>query len=171
MSDLTSKLESILFISGDPIRIQRLCFLLVPAREEDIRQVIEALGKMYESRGIRIVLKDEKVQMVSAPEHAGLVDELVKSYLSEELTPAALETLACVAYREPVTKADIDDLRGVNSVISLRALMMRGLVEKGRGDTYRTSIDFLKKLGIEKVTDLPYYEELQKNPPREGGAA
>ncbi|MBI3685080.1 SMC-Scp complex subunit ScpB [Candidatus Azambacteria bacterium] len=171
MSDLTSKIESILFISGDAVHMRRLRQLLPDAPEEQIREAVAALAREYQKRGVRVFMKDDRVQMVTAPENAGLVDALVKSHLTEELTPAALETLSCVAYREPITKAEIDDIRGVNSIFSLRALMMRGLVKKSKDDAYRVTIDFLKKLGIENISDLPDYEELRGQHTPSGGAA
>ncbi len=157
---LKSQIESVLFVSGDAVSIRRLKQLFPAAGEEEIRSAVEALQEEYRARGVRVAAKDDRVQMVSAPEHAALVGLFVKSHLSEELTPAALETLACVAYREPIAKVEVDELRGVNSVFSLRSLMMRGLVEKTKDETYRVTLDFLKKLGLERVSDLPDYEKL-----------
>src|SRR3990172_10396942 len=158
MSDLKSKIESILFISGDALSIKQIKRALGEEVDNDkIKKALEDLGKEYQDRGIRIFSKEDKIQMVTAPENATIIEKLVKSQLTEELTPAALETLACIAYKEPITKAVIDELRGVNSVFSLRALMMRGLIEK-HDNHYRVTIDFLKKLGIERISDLPQYD-------------
>lgn len=171
MSDLKSKIESLLFVSGDAMHMQKLHQLFPDAKEEEVEDAVFALQEAYKGRGVRVIRKDEKIQMVSAPENGALVEMLVKSSITEELTPAAIETLACVAYREPITKEEIDDLRGVNSIFSLRALAIRGLIEKTKDGAYRVTIDFVKKLGIEKITDLPEYETIGGLHTVGGGAA
>ena len=172
MSDLKSKIESILFISGDALSIKQIKRALGEEVDNDkIKKALEDLGKEYQNRGIRIFSKEDKIQMVTAPENATIIEKLVKSQLTEELTPAALETLACIAYKEPISKIEIDELRGLNSIFSLRSLMIRGLIEKiacrpetgEKADCFKTTLDFLKKLGIEKVTDLPKYEQTAEN--------
>lgn len=170
MENLKSKIESLLFICGDEISIKDIQKNIDNASEESIRQAIELLARDYRGRGVRIMMKDDKIQMVSAPENAEIISKLLKSQLTEQLSQAALETLACIAYREPISKIEIDELRSVNSIFSLRNLNIRGLIEKTsppeNGNQkliyYKTTLDFLKKLGIEKVGDLPYYEELSK---------
>lgn len=163
MNTLKAKIESLLFVIGEETTIAKIQKALGDdVSPDDVRAGIEALRDDYRERGIRIVIKDDAVQMVSAPEHAEIIQTLVKSQLDEELTPAALETLACIAYREPITKVAIDELRGVNSVFSLRSLLMRGLIEK-HDDHYRVTVDFLKKMGLEKIADLPQYDTLSKN--------
>ena len=170
MSVIASKIEAILFVSGEEMSVQKIQKALGgKSAEEEIVAQIETLQEIYQGKGIRIIMKDGKVQMVSAPEHAEVIHALVKSHLTEELTPAALETLACIAYREPIAKQEIDELRGVNSIFSLRSLLMRGLIEKtkkgndARTEYYRVTLDFLKKLGVEKVTNLPDYDIFSKN--------
>lgn len=170
MLTLASQIEAILFVSGEEMSVHKIQKTLGgDITEEAIVAEIEQLQKTYQGKGVRILMKDGKVQMVSAPEHAEVIHALVKSHLTEELTPAALETLACIAYREPIAKQEIDELRGVNSIFSLRALLMRGLIEKtkkeddARTEYYRVTLDLLKKLGIEKITDLPDYGVFSKN--------
>lgn len=170
MLDIPSKIEAILFVSGEEMNIQKIRKALGgDITEEEILRQIGKLQEAYQGKGIRIIMKDGNVQMVSAPELAEVIHTLVKSHLTEELTPAALETLACIAYREPIAKQEIDELRGVNSIFSLRSLLMRGLIEKtkkendARTEYYRVTLDFLKKLGIEKITDLPEYDVFSKD--------
>lgn len=170
MSSITSKIEAILFVSGDEISIDALQKALGEnITEEEILAQLSVLQEAYRGKGVRIIMKDGKAQMVSAPEYAEIIQAFVKSHLTEELTPAALETLACIAYREPIAKQEIDELRGVNSIFSLRSLLMRGLIEKtkkeddARTDHYRVTLDFLKKLGVEKITDLPEYDVFSKH--------
>lgn len=174
MEPLSSRIESLLFVSGDPLTVAKIKRALgEDVSEEEITLCIKALQKEYAHRGVHILEKDGAVQMASSPHNAPLIESFVKSQLAEELTPAALETLACIAYKEPISKVEIDELRGVNSIFSLRSLLMRGLIEKTKmkgkeGDEhaviyYRTTLDFLKKLGIEKVNELPQYDELSQH--------
>lgn len=174
MNDLKSKIESLLFVAGDEMSLKDIKKALGEnVSPKDIENAVEILAGDYRGRGVRIIRKDDKIQMVSAPENAEIIAQLLKSHLSEQLTPAALETLACVSYREPISKMEIDELRGVNSIFSLRNLSIRGLIEKtdppANGNPkltyYKTTLDFLKKLGIEKVSDLPHYGELSNEQP------
>jgi len=167
MENIRSKIESVLFVSGDSMSLKKMSKIL-GLSEADVKKEVEGLKEDYKDKGINILEKDAKVQMVSSPKNSELIEILVESSLSEELTPAALETLAVISYKEPILRQDIDEIRGVNSVFSLRTLMMRGLIDKYQGgedkkDTfYRTTLDFLKKLGISKVSELPQYDELSK---------
>ncbi|MCR4323000.1 MAG: SMC-Scp complex subunit ScpB [Candidatus Azambacteria bacterium] len=170
MSMTASKIEAILFVSGEEMSVQKIQKALGnDISEEEVVEQIKKLQEAYQGRGVRIISKDGRVQMVSAPEYAEVIHALVRSHLTEELTPAALETLACIAYREPIAKQEIDELRGVNSIFSLRSLLMRGLIEKTKKNDdaqmnyYRVTLDFLKKLGVEKITDLPDYDVFSKN--------
>lgn len=170
MPSIASKIEAILFVSGEEMSLQKIMKALGgDISKEEILAHINALQEAYQGKGIRIIMKDERAQMVSAPEYAEIIQVLVRSHLADELTPATRETLACIAYREPIAKQEIDELRGVNSIFSLRSLLMRGLIEKTKkGDDasieyYRVTLDFLKKLGIETITDLPDYDVFSKN--------
>jgi segregation and condensation protein B len=167
MEDLKSKIESILFVFGDPVGFRKIAKIL-GISEKEIKKEVGELQEDYKNKGINILEKDGKVQMVSSPKNSDIIKGLVESSLSEELTPAALETLAVISYKEPILRQEIDEIRGVNSVFSLRTLMMKGLIEKyqHKGEkkdvSYRTTLDFLKKLGILKVSELPQYDELSK---------
>lgn len=167
MVNLKSKIESILFIYGDPVSFKKMAKIL-NVKESEVKDCIEELKKEYEKRGIAIFEKDGYAQMTTSPQNADIVKDLVESTLSEELTPAALETLSVVAYKEPISTQEINELRGVNSVLSLRTLLMKGLIEKNQSNDekkttfYKTTLDFLKKLGISKVSELPKYDELSK---------
>lgn len=167
MSNLNQKIESILFISGDSISLRKIAKIL-NVKEAEAKDAVEELKKEYEKRGIVILEKDGDIQMATSPENADVARSLVESALSEELTPAALETLSVVAYKEPISIQEINELRGVNSILSLRTLLMRGLIEKYQSNDekktiyYKTTLDFLKKLGISKTSELPKYDELSK---------
>jgi len=163
-----SILESMLFISGEPMsfkKISKYTSIEVP----DLQNSAEELAKKYneEGRGLRILIKDGDVQMVTAGENSKYVESFMKADIEGELSRAALEVLSVVAYRGPIPRSKIEEIRGVNCSFTLRHLLIRGLVERidnpsdARTYLYRISFDFLKKLGVEKVEDLPRFGELK----------
>lgn len=158
-------IENILFISGEPISIKKLAQIL-DAEEKDIASAILELKKEKdETGGLKIIEKDGRAQMVTAPEAGNYIEKFIGGNLKEDLSEAALETLAAISYLGPVSKYEIEDLRGVNCAFTLRNLLIRGLVEKSESPSnnritlYKTSFDFLKKMGVEKESDLPDYEK------------
>ncbi len=120
-------------------------------------------------RGIVILKKEQEVQMATDPDQASIVDRLVKSEIQENLSKAGLEVLSIIAYRGPITRVEVEAIRGVNCSYTVRSLMMRGLLERiespsdNRGYLYKISFDFLKKLGIDSIEKLPDYETLSKD--------
>lgn len=167
-SKLKSIIESVLFVSGAPISIKKIS-KIIKVKNSEIEKAVEALSDNYkeENRGICILRKEDKIQLVSTPSNSEYVGKFTKSNLQEDLSPASLETLAVVSYRGPITRFGIEEIRGVNSSFILRNLLIRGLIERTenpndtRSYLYKISFDFLKKLGIEKIEDLPDYEELK----------
>jgi len=162
---LKSILESMLFSIGEPVLIEKLARTL--GKDEDlIKKTIEILENNYkkEERGLRIIRKENKIQLVSAPQNSQYVEKLIKNDLNQELGPASLETLAIVAYKGPVSRAEIEKIRGVNCSLILRNLLIRGLIERQekpqniRFYLYEISFDFLKRLGLSSVNDLPDYK-------------
>ena len=123
---------------------------------------------MNKKIGLRIISKGDRIQMVSSPKNSKYIEKLIKQDLQKELTPASLETLAIVAYKEPITRAEIDEIRGVNSSFMLRNLLIRGLIERrenpkdARSYVYEISFNFLKKLGLKSKKELPEYKKLSK---------
>ena len=165
--NLSSILESILFVHGEPLDLERLAAIAEKPADE-VRAALGQLAQGYEDRGLVLVEKDGAYQLASRPAAAPYVEKLVKGEFSEELSRAALETITVVAYKGPLTRAEIEYIRGVNSSFTLRSLLMRGLVERvenpkdARSYVYQVSIDFLKHLGISRIEDLPEYEALTK---------
>jgi len=167
--NLKSVVESILFSIGEPISIEKLAKTL--EKDKDlIKNTVQELEKDYEAenRGLRILIKNEAIQLASAPKNSHHIEKLIKDELQEELTPASLEALAIIAYKGPLTRAEIEEIRGVNSNFILRNLLIRGLVErKGhpedtRAYIYEISFNFLRKLGLKSVEELPDYKKLNK---------
>jgi segregation and condensation protein B len=121
------------------------------------------------SRGFIIIRKEDEIQLATNPENAEIISDLVKSEIQENLSKASLEVLSIVAYRGPVTRAEVEAIRGVNCSFTLRALLMRGLLERldnpkdNRSYIYKISFDFLKKLGLESANKLPDFEKLSKD--------
>ena len=107
--------------------------------------------------------------MATNPENASVIDQLIKSEIQENLSKAALEVLAIISYRGPITRVEIEAIRGVNCSFTVRSLMMRGLLERienpkdNRGYLYKISFDFLRKLGVDSIEKLPDYEMLSKD--------
>ena len=165
ISQLTILVESLLFVAPEPVKVSSLAAAL----DESPERVEEALQQMAASqmeRGLRVQRQGERVQLVTPPEAAACIERFLGLDLTTRLTPAALEALAVIAYKQPVTRAQIDELRGVSSDGVLRTLLHRGLVEQGeRLDTagrpfhYRTTFDFLQHFGLQSLDDLPPLED------------
>ncbi|MGD8821270.1 MAG: SMC-Scp complex subunit ScpB [Anaerolineae bacterium] len=157
-------LESLLFVADEAVPVDRLATIL----EIDLPEVEGALVELqqeYQTRGLRIQQKRQRVQIVTAPEASPYIQRFLGLELTGRLSPAALETLAIVAYRQPVTRAQIEDIRGVNSDSVLRTLVNRGLIEEvgrleqaGRPIIYGTTFEFLQQFGLSRLDDLPPLE-------------
>lgn len=163
MESLKAKIESILFLEGAPISLEKLA-KLIGEKKTRIEEALVELRSDYQKRGIRLLSNNDEWQFATSPENATILDSLVKSEFSEELSKAALETLSVIAYKGPLTRSEIEYIRGVNSSFSIRNLMLRGLIERienpkdARSYLYRISMEFLKYLGLEKREDLPQWE-------------
>jgi len=169
MAKLKSKIESLLFISAKPMAAKQLADLTGKPVAE-VKAAGEELVKNYQAGGggIRIIKNSNKYQMVSAPENASLVRDFIKDETSGELTRPSLEALTIIAYRGPISKLDLDRIRGVNCALILRNLLLRGLVEARQDKTkndiyYNVSFDFIRFLGISDVKELPDYEKLSQD--------
>ncbi len=161
----TLLVESLLFVADEPVPVERLATVL-EVEIEQVETALDDLAHLYDGRGIRIQRTGQRAQMVTAPESAGYVRRFLGLDLSSKLTPAALETLAIVAYRQPVTRAQIESIRGVNSDSVLRTLINRGLIEEqgrleqaGRPIVYGTTFEFLQQFGLLSLDQLPPLED------------
>lgn len=169
-NNLKSRLESLLFVSGKPVGYKKLAGILKIEKTQEVADLLNELNAEYQSnqRGFRIVFKSDSAQLASAPENADSVQKLVTSELQDELSKAALETLAIIAYRGPISRSEIEMIRGVNCIYILRSLLIRGLITKKssqedlRLSVYEASMDLLKHLGLSSVKDMPNYEQLSE---------
>lgn len=169
MAELTSALEAILFASGESIPAARLS-LVLGADEEEILRCARELAQGYESRGsgIRLLRLDDKLQLCSAPEYAPYIAKALEQRKPAQLSQSALEALAIVAYFQPVTRAYIDQVRGVDSSYTVGSLAERGLIEvcgrldvPGRPALYRTTDAFLRTMGVSALEELPPLPEVK----------
>lgn len=163
MTALKSKLESVLLTAGEPIAVQKLA-KVIGEKPSVVHAALEELRAEYGGRGIRLVSTDELWQFGTAPENSGTVEKFVKSEFGEELSRAAIETIAIIAYKGPITRAEIEYIRGVNSSFTLHNLLLRGLVDHienprdARSYLYSINAEFLKYLGLLRREDLPQWD-------------
>lgn len=163
MFDISSAIEAILFTSGDSVPIARLS-LILGAYEGEIEHAAAVLAEKYENegRGMRILKLEDKLQMCSAPEYAPFITKALEQRKPPMLSQSALEALAIVAYFQPVTRAYIDQVRGVDSSYTVGILLERGLIEPcgkldvpGRPSIFKTTDVFLRTMGISELSQLP----------------
>lgn len=168
MIDISSALEAILFAAGDSVPAARLS-LILNVDEEEIFRLGSELAEKYEreQRGIRVLRLGAKLQMCSAPEYAPFISKTLEQRRPPMLSQPALETLAVVAYFQPVTRAYIDQVRGVDSSYTVSVLAERGLIEvcgrlevPGRPSVFRTTEVFLRTMGISELSQLPPLPDL-----------
>jgi len=163
LNELESALESVLFASGEPVPVERLCLGL-----EVDRPTLDAVAQnlmdqyKYERRGIRIVRMDTSYQMCSAPEYAPHIRKILESRKPPKLSQSALEVLAVIAYYQPVTRAYVDQVRGVDSSYTVGLLLERDLIEEagrlavpGRPTLFRTTKNFLRTFELNTLPELP----------------
>lgn len=159
-------IEVILFSLARPLTIKRLAEasgLEIPEVEQAIPRLQERLQQS--ASALQVVQQGNEVELVNRPEFAELLRTLLKSESQAELTRPSLEALAILAYRGPMTRPELEQIRGVQSSMILRNLMLRGLVEMKEDvrlgqPLYAVTIDFLKFLGVQGASDLPDYESL-----------
>ena len=163
LKELQSALEGVLFAAGEPVSVERLCLGL-----EVDRPTLDAVAQRlmdqysYDRRGIRLVRLDGSYQLCSAPEYADAIRSTLESRKPDRLSQPALEVLAIVAYYQPVTRAYVDQVRGVDSAYTMGLLLERELIEEagrlsvpGRPMQFRTTKNFLRSFGMSSLEELP----------------
>lgn len=167
--DIASIIESLILVSGKPLAIDELAkFLEVEA--EDIKQAITILEEKYnrEDSGLHLAVNNKKIQFISNPKNADYLYSYFQEELSSELTRPALETLTIIAYRQPISKEELEQIRGVNCSLIIRNLLIRGLIEveenkENLAPVYNVTMDFLRHLGISSVEELPDFAKLNSD--------
>lgn len=164
--NLDQILEAVLFASGRPLGVRKLSEI-TEASTEEVENALEELSQRLEtSSGLMLQEYGHNFELVTKPNAAEAVKKVVKDEEQGELTRASLEALTILAYRGPMTRPELEQVRGIQSAMILRNLMIRGLVEQKDDErlgqpTYAVTFDFLKHLGLSSVKDLPDYEVLR----------
>lgn len=170
MTSLTtqSKLEALLFLSGEPVAESRLAELLEVGKSE-LRKEAAALAGRYAAQpdsGLMLIGHEGRFKLATKQELGPLVEAFTQSTLQGTLSKAALEVLSIIAYRAPIARSEIEAIRGVNCSYTLRSLLLRGLVDRlgnpadARGYLYRPTFAFLESLGLSRIEELPDYTAL-----------
>lgn len=168
MTDISSAIEAILFAAGESVPLARLS-LILDTDEAELSRIAAELAERYDSeqRGMRILRLGDKLQMCSAPEYAPFIAKTLEQRKPPMLSQSALETLAIVAYFQPVTRAYVEQLRGVDSSYSISSLADKGLIEPcgrldvpGRPTLFRTTDAFLRTMGVSGLSQLPPLPEV-----------
>lgn len=166
--ELTKITEAVLFAADAPVSLDKLSDIIDTADRKQIREALKELGERYDAEGRAFALQEVAGgwQIYCRPEYSKWVKELHRGRIPTRLSQAALETLAIVAYKQPIVRAEIETIRGVDSSGVLATLMRRDLITiagrapgMGRALMYRTTKEFLRYFGLNFVTDLPRLEE------------
>lgn len=162
---LSSKVEALLFYKGEPVQTKKIMDLLGCGQDE-LAAAFAELEEALSGRGLQLVRANDTVLLGTAAAASPLIESIQRDEISRDLGKAGLETLAIVLYKGPISRREIDYVRGVNSSFILRNLLVRGLVErleseKERGYLYRATPELLSFMGISKLEDLPEYESVR----------
>jgi len=165
--NLSKQIEAVLFWKAEPVNIGKLAELL-GSDVATVRSALVELETMLAGRGLTLVQTPDEVMLGTSKDMSTLIEKLTKDELSRDLGKAGLETLSVILYQGPITRAEIDYIRGVNSQFIIRNLLIRGLVERvenpkdARSFLYKITLDTLSLLGISKIEELPEYEIVRK---------
>jgi segregation and condensation protein B len=163
---LDAQIESLLFWKGEALSLKKLADILKKS-EDEIEVGIAELTVKLKNRGIQVIRKEDEVMLGSHADMGHIIEALVKEELVKDLGKAGLETLSIILYRGPVTRRDIDYIRGVNSQFILRNLLIRGLVERvanphdQRTFLYKPTFELLTHLGLSSLDELPEFEQVR----------
>ena len=167
MENLENIIESIVFVAGEPIAVSDLC-LKFDLKQKEVEKAVTNLKKKYDEKsGVQILYFNNKIQLSSNPKYVDYVTAVLNPIRQRNLTKATLETIAIVAYKQPVTRLEIEEIRGVNSDYAINVLLEHKLIEiVGKKDTvgkpslFGTTDEFLKRFDISSIEELPKYEDL-----------
>lgn len=161
MIKIESQIESILFIKTEGVTVYFLAKFL-ETEVEEIEKGLESLKSSLKDRGINLLRSGNSVLLVTKPEMSEKINSLFEEETGGELSQAALQTLSIILYKKVATRGEISYIRGVDSRMSIRNLMLRGLIEKAGQDSYRPSIDTLRHMGISQVEELPRFKDISE---------
>ncbi len=159
------KIEALLFYQNEPMEIKKISKIL-DISENETRDGLNKLSDSLKHRGICLIVSDTEASLATASTMKDMIEKIAKDEMSKEIGKAGLETLAIILYNGPVSRREVDYIRGVNSTFILRNLAIRGLIEREsggeRGFKYKPTASLFAHLGITKAADLPEYQEFVK---------
>jgi segregation and condensation protein B len=157
--ELSEKIEGLLFYKASPMKLSLLCKTL-EVQNPELEEALKTLHTQLEGRGVRLLRTDTEVQMVTAPELDPLIETVRKDEMKRDIGKAGAETLSIILYKGPISRSEIDRIRGVNSSFILRNLLIRGLIEREmvkNNALFSITPALLAHLGISNKTELPNY--------------
>lgn len=166
---LESQIESVLFKRNGPVSLEQLCEIM-EVKKEEVLTSLDKLRDGLQGRGITLLEYNEEYSFVTAKENSGLIEKMLKEEVDRNLGKAGLETLSIILYKGPLSRREVDYIRGVNSTFILRSLMIRGLVERQNsrqhgsrqgGPLYQGTSELLSFLGISKIDELPNFIQVR----------
>ena len=167
---LDNALEALLFVSGDGLKVSDLAEML-ELQKSEVNASVKRLKEKYSGKcGIHLISYNGKIQLASNPEYSDVVSYVLNPIKEKALSAATLETVAIIAYKQPITRLELESIRGVNCDYVVQTLLKHNLIEVvGRKDVigkpllFGTTDEFLKRFQIETIKDLPDYEQLLEN--------
>ncbi len=169
MKNTVCKIESLLLVTAKPLSFKELAKLL-DTEVTEIETACQQLQETYNQpdHGIQVLVNNNQIQLVTNPDNVAIVKSFLQAETTGELSRPSLETLTIIAYRQPITKEALEQIRGINCSLILRNLLIRGLIEAkeikgGLTTTYSLTMDFLRFLGVHKVEELPEFAALHSD--------
>ncbi len=167
---LENLIESLLFVAEGPVSLAQIATAL-DTTPKQVKLALQELEETYQQRGLQLQHIRGRVQITTKPQSSSYIEKFLGLESQQKLTTAALETLAIVAYSQPVSRPQIDGIRGVNSDSVIKNLMFKGLIEEtgrsdgpGRAILYSTTSSFLQHFGISSISDMPSIDENEQKP-------
>ena len=160
---IKSAIEAMLFVAGEPLNIKDI-YTNLELDRKTVKEILNELAEDFksESRGIKLINIDDSYQFVTKPENSEFIQKMLKKNKRQSLSQASIESLAIVAYKQPITRVDIDEIRGVKSESALQRLLERDLIKDvgrlevpGRPILYGTTDEFLRQFGLQSLNELP----------------
>ena len=170
MENLENIIESIVFVAGEPVLISDLCYKF-ELKQKEVEKAVENLQKKYDEKsGIKLLCFNNKLQFSSNSDYVDYVTAILNPIRQRNLTKATLETIGIIAYKQPVTRMEIEEVRGVNSDYAINILLEHKLIQivghkesVGKPALFGTTDEFLKRFSISSIDELPDYNELLEN--------
>ncbi len=165
--DLDKQIEALLFWKGEPLSVEHVA-RSTKHKNEEVEAALTTLEEKLKDRGIVLQRNGDEVTLGTASEMSATIERVTKEELDRELSKASLETLSIILYKGPIRRSEIDFIRGVNSTFTLRALLIRGLIEKVSDPTderaylYKPTFELFSYLGVRSTDELPEFEKVKR---------